>query len=90
MRTAVSDVSEIPVYLPGGVELSVSPTWLYEYFRLQILGANSYNVPKFERAVAGVAKARAQGDLDAARCDELDRLVARKRREMAADGGNEQ
>lgn len=80
---------EIPVYLPGGVELSVSPAWLYEYFRLQILGANSYNVPKFERAVAGVAKARAQGDLSAAQCDTLDSLATRKRREMAADGGDD-
>lgn len=80
----------IPVYLPDSTELSMSPARLYEYFRLQILGANNNNVPKFERAVAGVAKARAQGDLDAARCDELDRLVTRKRREMAAGGGDEQ
>lgn len=82
-------MAEIPVHLPDGTELSISPAQLYEYFRLQILAANSYNVPKFERAVAGVAKARAQGDLDVARCDELDRLVARKRLEMAADGGDE-
>lgn len=83
-------MAEIPVYLPDGTELSVSPAQLYEYYRLQILAANSYNVPKFERAVAGVAKARAQGDLSAGQCDELDRLAARKRREMAADGGDEQ
>lgn len=82
-------MSEVPAYLPGGVELNVSPAQLYEYYRLQILGANNNNVPKFERAVAGVAKSRTQGDLDSARCDELDRLVARKRREMAADGGDE-
>lgn len=83
-------MAEIPAYLPNGTELSISPAQLYEYFRLQILAANSNNVPKFERAVAGVAKARAQGDLDARRCDELDRLAARKRREMAAHNAKEQ
>lgn len=77
------------MYLPDSTELSMSPARLYEYFRLQILGANSYNVPKFERAVAGVAKACAQGDLSALQCDTLDSLAARKRREMAADGGDE-
>lgn len=82
-------MAEIPAYLPDGTELSVSPAQLYEYYRLQILAANNNNLPKFERAVASVAKARAQGDLSTAQCDMLDSLAARKRREMAADGGEE-
>lgn len=75
----------IPGYLPDGTEISMTAPQLYEYLRLQILGANHNNVPKFERAVKSVAKARAQGDLDPAACDQLDRLAARKRREIEGD-----
>lgn len=72
----------IPGYLPDGTEISMTAQQLYEYLRLQILGANHNNVPKFERAVESVAKAREQGDLDPADCDQLDRMAARKRREI--------
>lgn len=78
-------MATIPGYLPDGTEFSMTPSQLFEYLRLQILAANSYNVPKFERAVEGVAKARAQGDLDPADCDQLDRMAARKRREIEAE-----
>lgn len=78
----------IPGYLPDGTEISMTAAQLYEYLRLQILSANSNNVPKLERAVESVAKARVQGDLHPAACDQLDLMAARKRREI--EGGSEQ
>lgn len=78
--------AEIPVYLPDGAKLTMTSGQLYDYYRLQILSANYNNVPKFKRAVAGVAKARAQGDIAPEKCNYLDQLAARKRREIEADG----
>lgn len=80
--------TQITAYLPDGVEIHVSPAWLYDHLRLQILGANEHNLPKFERAAESITRARVQGDLDAKKCDALDRMVAAKRRELAARVGD--